>query len=136
MTASGLYGLCLGIAWFIFTTIASQPLGSILLFAFFAVQLSWTALTCWRRTGLPFLTLAMAVGSTQFAVLAILAATGHVYLQSSRGWWIVVGAAMIGVPLVLVEQRVNRAKWARLKEQTKQPSLLDVFMANHIPWLR
>jgi hypothetical protein len=136
MTASGLYGLWLGIAWFIFTTIAPQPLGSILLFAFFAVQLSWTALTCWRRTGLPFLTLAMAVGSTQFAVLAILAATGHVYLQSSRGWWIVVGAAMIGVPLVLVEQRVNRAKWARLKEQTKQPSLLDVFMANHIPWLR
>ena len=47
--APGLYGALIGVASFVFTKLLPQPIGSVILWAFFCAQLSWGAAICWRR---------------------------------------------------------------------------------------
>ena len=137
MLASGLYGVFIGIAIVVFTRIAPQPTGSIVLWSFFAVQLAWGAVTCWRRTGLPFATTAMGIGGTLSASLAVLAATGRVFPDLPRELWIPLGIGLISGPLfLLIESRVNRAKWKQWSDYMERKNVWDILTARHIPQLR
>jgi len=137
MVASALYGVLIGIAFGLFTRIAPQPTGSVTFWGFFAVQLGWGAVTCWRRTGLPWATTAIAIGATMSTCLAVLAATGRVFPDLSRGLWVPVGIGFALGPLfLLVESRANRAKWRQWAQYMERKNVWDILTARHIPQLR
>lgn len=137
MRASALYGLVMGIAIVLLTRVVPQPTGSIIVWGFFAGQLTWGALVCWRRTGLPFATAAMTIGAACSAALAVLAAGGHVFPDLPLGWWVPVGLGLVLGPLcLLVESRVHRAKWKRWGDYMEGKNLWDIVTGRHIPPLR
>ena len=126
MVGSLMYGCVLAIGFFLATKIAPQPAGSVLWWSVLTIQLGIAARLCLRRTGLPFC-----------ALLATLAAAGMVYPDLPAAWWPVVGASMVASPtLLLVESRVNRARWNRWRASSQRCSLWDILRGRHIPNLR
>ena len=138
MSGSALYGAIMGLASTLLALIAPQPAGSIIWWTFLAGQLTWGAAVCWRRTGLPFATAAMAIAAATSAFLAALAATGQVFPDLPLGWWIPVGFGMLSVPLcLLLESRVHRAKWIRWRAcNMERKNAWDILTVRHIPHLR
>ena len=134
MRGSSIYGFFLGVGALLFIRMAPQPFGSILWWGFFAGQLTWGAALCWRRTGLPFATAAMAEGAAASGMLAALAAAGHVFPDLPRGWWAPVGAALLSGPLLLLtESRVHRAKWIQWRQYMEPKNAWDILVGRHIP---
>src|SRR5471032_1568641 len=114
MSGSAAYGFLLGIGFVLISRVAPQPAGSIVWWSLLAVQLTRGSTICWRRTGLPFASAAMAIGAVESSLLAALAAAGHIFPDLPSAWWVPMGVLMISVPLCLfVESRVHRAQWAR-----------------------
>jgi hypothetical protein len=137
MVGSVMYGCVLALAFFLATKIAPQPSGSVLWWSVLTIQLGIAARLCWRRTRLPFATAAMAIAAASCALLATLAAAGMVYPDLPAAWWPVVGASMVASPtLLLVESRVNRARWNRWRASSQRCSLWDILRGRHIPNLR
>ena len=87
--------------------------------------------------GLPFATMAMAIGAAMSAGLAVLAASGRIFPDLSRGLWIPVGIALALGPLfLLIESRANRAKWRQWVLSMERSNVWDILTARHIPKLR
>jgi hypothetical protein len=137
MLGSAVYGFFLGLGAVLFMQAAPQPIGSIVWWGFFAGQLTWGAMLCWRRTGLPFATGAMAAAAGTSGVLAFLAATGHVFPNLPTVSWVLVGAGFVSAPLFfLIESRVHRAKWMQWKQHMERKNAWDILTGRHIPELR
>jgi hypothetical protein len=137
MWGSAVYGFFLGVGAVLFIWTAPQPVGSILWWGFFAGQLTWGAALCWRRTGLPFATGAMAIAGATSGMLAALAAAGRVFPDLPRAWWPLVGAGLLlGPLLLLIESRLHRAKWIQWKRYMERKSAWEILMGRHIPELR
>jgi hypothetical protein len=137
MWGSAVYGFFLGVGALLFIRAAPQPVGSILWWGFFAGQLTWGAALCWRRTGLPFATAAMAIAAATSGILAALAAAGHVFPDLPRAWWAPVGTGLLSGPLFfLIESRVHRAKWMQWKQYMEPKNAWEILMGRHIPELR
>lgn len=137
MWGSILYGFFLGVGALLFIQAAPQPAGSLLWWGFFACQLTWGAALCWRRTGLPFATGAMAIAAATAGTLAALAAAGHTFPDLPRPWWGPVAAGLLAGPLLLmVESRVHHAKWKQWKEYMERKNAWDILLGRHIPNLR
>lgn len=137
MWGSAVYGFFLAVVAPLFLRAAPQPVGSILWWGFFAGQLTWGAALCWRRTGLPFATAAMAAAATTSGLLAALAAAGHVFPDLPAAWWAPVGAGLLSGPLLfLIESRVHRAKWMQWKEYMERKNAWEIFTGRHIPDMR
>ena len=135
--AASLYGAFLGIAFFVFTKLVPQPIGSVILWTLFTVQLSWGALMCWRRTGLPFVTAAQIAGAIISASLVVLAVIGHPYpAWSVESWVLFAAAALLGPVFLLIESRVNRVKWQQWAHHMERQTVWDIVTARHIPQLR
>src|SRR5690606_11235619 len=85
----------------------------------------------------PFVTAATALAAAQSAAFVVLAAAGWIFPDFPAAWWIPIGLAL-AVPqiLLLVESRVNRAKWIRWRRTAEDASVLDAITARRIPWLR
>jgi hypothetical protein len=137
MRGSAIYGLFLGVGIVLFLELAPQPLGSVVLWGFFAGQLTWAAALCWRRTGLPFVTAAMAIGAASSGMMAVLATAGHVLPDLLLAAW----APMVGVPfaialLMVIESRIHREKWLQWERYMAQKSAWDILRGRHIPELR
>lgn len=136
MRGAAAYGFFLGIGAVMFTQLAPQPSGSIVWWGFFTMQLTWGAVSCWRRTRLPFAAAAMASAAATSAMLAGLAAAGHVFPDLPRVWWLPVGTGLLsGFLLFTIESRVNRVKWLQWKQFMERQSAWDVFTGRHIPRL-
>jgi hypothetical protein len=135
---AALYGILIGTAFVALTRLAPQPNGSVVYWAFFTLQLSWGAVTCWRRTGLQCASAAMAVGGVISASLAALAATGRVFPDVPPAAWLLLGSGVVVVPgLLWLESRVNPVKWRRWARYMQQRnSLWDILTGRHIPQLR
>jgi xanthine/uracil permease len=137
MPASALYGLFVGTAFFLLNRVAPQPLGLVIWWSFWAVQLALLATACWRRTGLPFATAAMATGAVFSGLLAVLAGTARIFPDLTHGWWVVVSVGLILAPLCLaVESRVHRSEWAIWWQHMEGMTAWDIFLGRHIPPLR
>jgi hypothetical protein len=137
MWGSAIYGFFLGIGALLFIQAAPQPVGSILWWGFFAGQLTWGAVVCWRRTGLPFATAAMGIAATTSGTLTALAAAGHIFPDLPIRWLVPVGAGFISAPLLLlVESRIHQSKWRRWKEYMEPMNAWEIFTGRHIPHLR
>ncbi|BCS33242.1 hypothetical protein TBR22_A24690 [Luteitalea sp. TBR-22] len=137
MIGSLMYGCVIGLGFFLATKVAPQPTGSVIWWSALTIQLGIGARLCWRRTGLPFVTAAMAIAAASCALLATLAAAGMVYPDLPAAWWPLIGASMVASPsLALVESRVNRAKWDRWRVSSQRCSLWDILRGRHIPNLR
>ena len=137
MWGARVYGIFIGIGSMLFIRAAPQPAGSILWWGLIASQLTWASTLCWRRTGLPFATAAMVVAAAGSGLLAILALAGYVFPDLPRVWWLPLGALMVSGPLLLlVESRVNRARWMQWKEYAQHMSAWEIFRGRHIPDLR
>jgi len=137
MSASAVYGFFIGLASVLFIRILPQPAGSIIFWGFFAIQLTWAAATCWRRTRLPFATTAMALGAAQSVFFIALAMTGRVFPDLSLRLWVPMGAGLVLGPLFLfIESKANRAKWKRWADYMERKSAWDIVLARHIPQIR
>lgn len=137
MAGAALYGFCIGVGFVMLVRGAPQPAGSILFWGFFAGQLAWGTTITWRRTGLPFATASMGLAAAQSGAFVVLAAAGWIFPDFPPAWWIPIGLALAGPPiLLLIESRVNRAKWIRWRHFMEEATVLDVVTARHIPWLR
>jgi hypothetical protein len=115
----------------------AQPGGVTLWFTFNAVQLAWVAEVCWRRTGLPYATAAMLLGSTASAIIAVLAWEGHrsnAIPVASFILLVMVGAAA-GL-CFLIESHVHRAEWTAWRADQEDKRLWDFLSGRHIPYLR
>jgi len=131
------YGYFLGIACFLLIRVAPQPGGSIVWWSFLAVQLTWGATICWRRTGLPFASAAMGIGAICSALLAVLASAGHVFPDLPIEWWVPVAVLMISSPVCLfVESRVHHAQVLRWRDYMLRKTVWDILTGRHIPRLR
>lgn len=133
--ASALYGVFIGVAFFVFTRLVPQPVDSVILWSFFGVQLTWFSVTCWRRTGLPFATAAGVTGAVMSTCLVVLAAMGHTF-PTPEAWVVLAGGLVIGPLFVFIESRVNRAKWAQWARHMEHASVWDIVTRRHIPYLR
>lgn len=135
--ASAQYGFFLGIALAVFMGIAPQPAGSIIIWGFFSVQLSWAALTCWRRTGLPFATAALVNAAVMSLCVAVLAALGHpIHDWAPESWVLFAGCAVTGWLFLSIERRVNQPKWKEWSRHMKHKTAWDIVTGRHIPQLR
>ena len=135
--ASALYGTLIGIALLVFTRLVPQPAGSVILWGFFSVHLSWVAVTCWRRTGLPFASAALVTGAVMSLCLVVLAAMGHSFPDlAPESWVLFAGGCVIGPLFLLIESRVNRAKWQQWARFMGQKNVWDIVIGRHIPQIR
>lgn len=135
--ASAMYGVVIGIGSVVFTRLTRQPIGSIIFWGFVSVQLSWGAVTCWRRTGLPFATAAMAAGAVMSICLGVLAAMGHPFPDLAPVSWVLFcGGAVVGPLFLLIESRVNRDKWQQWARHMEHRNVWDILTWRHIPFLR
>ena len=135
--AASLYGGLVGIAFFVFTTLVPQPVGSVILWALLSVQLSWGAAICWRRTGLPFATAALMTGAITSTCPAVLAAIGHPYpAWPLESWVLFAGGALLGPLFLFMESRVNRVKWRQWAEHMERQTVWDILIGRHFPELR
>lgn len=135
--AGALYGLLLGSGFLVFARFAPQPIGSVILWGLFSVQLSWGALTCWRRTALPFATAAMMTGAVMSLCLAVLALVGRPFPDLAPESWVLFGGGVsIGPLFLLIESRVNRDKWKQWARSMEHQTVWDIFTLRHIPRLR
>lgn len=132
-----MYGVLLGIAFFVCSRQMPQPLGAVILWSVIAIQLSFGARTCWRRTGLPFASVAMFHGAVMSLCLVVLALIGQPFPNLAPGSWVLFGGETLVVPVfLLVESRVNRVKWAEWVRHMEHTSVWDIFTGRHIPDLR
>jgi hypothetical protein len=137
MWGSAAYGLFMGVAFVLLGEVAPQPVGSIVLWGALAGQLTWGTGVCWRRTGLPFATAAMAIGAATAGLLTVLAASGNVFPDLPLGWWVPVGFGLFSGPACLfVESRIHRAEWKRWRDYMEPKNAWDIFTGRHIPNLR
>lgn len=98
--ASGLYGVLFGIVMVGLTKVVPQPMGAIILWSLICLQLAWGALTCWRRTGLPFASAAMLNGSLMSAGVVTLAFMGQPFPNLAPTSWVLFGCGVaIGAPV-------------------------------------
>ncbi|MEX2271781.1 MAG: hypothetical protein WD690_09935 [Vicinamibacterales bacterium] len=111
--------------------------GAIILWSFFSIQLSWVALTCWRRTGLPFATAGMACGAVMSMSLVVLAVMGQPFPDLAPESWVLFGASALLAPLfLLIESRVNHAKWQEWSRYMEHKNVWDIITGRHIPQIR
>lgn len=132
------YALFLVFAILVFRELMPQPAGSIILFGLFSVQLSWSAIICWRRTGLPFVTAALVHGAVMSVCLAVLAAMGRPFREmSAESWVLFVGASVTGPLLIHIESRVNKPKMNACREyMMEHKNVWAILTGRHIPQLR
>ena len=137
MLGSAIYGACLGLGFVAVQRLAPQPIGWVVWWAFFAVQLAWASVLTWRRTALPFATTATLLGATTAGLLAVLSAVGFVFPELPLRLAVPVYSLIAAGPLcLLIESRVHRAQWLRWKEYMRAKSALDILLGHHIPNLR
>lgn len=135
--AAAQFGLFLGVAFFVLTKLVPQPAGSVILFGLFALQLSWGAVTCWRRTGLPFLTAALVNAAVMSLCLVVLAVIGRSVYDMAPESWVLFGGAAVTIPLLnRIESRVNQQKWNELSRHMEHKNVWDVLTGRHFPELR
>jgi len=119
------------------TRLMPQPMGSVIYWGFFSVQLSWFAVTCWRRTGLPFASAALVTGAVMSICLVVLAAIGHPFPDLLPESWVLLGGGFVLGPLfLLIESRVNRVKWKQWARHMEHRNVWDIVTGRHIPQLR
>jgi len=135
--ASAVYGAFIGLAFLVFTRLVPQPVGSVLFWGVVSLQLSWFAITCWRRTGLPFVTAAGVTGAAVAMSFLVLGVFGHPFPGVGPEAWVPLAGVLVLGPLFLfIESRVNRAKWKQWAEHMAQRSAWDIVTGRHIPQLR
>jgi hypothetical protein len=135
--AAAHYGLLLSVAIFVMTQLMPQPAGSVILFGFFAVQLSWGAVTCWRRTGLPFATAALVNAAVMSLCLVVLEASGHPFRALAPASWVLyVGGVITTALLIWIESRVNQPKWKEWSRLMEHKNVWDIVTGRHFPELR
>jgi len=135
--ASGLYGALLGIVMVVLTKVAPQPAGAVMFWSLICVQMALVAMTCWRRTGLPFATAAMINGSVVSAGLVVLALIGQPFPNLAPASWVLFGCeAAIGPVFLVIESRVNHEKWQAWARHMEGQTLWHVVAGRHIPDLR
>lgn len=135
--APALYGVLLGIACLVISRLAPQPMGAVIFWGVVAIQLSLGARTCWRRTGLPFASAAMFHGAVMSLCLVVLALMGQPFPKlAAESWVFFGGGALVGPVFLLVESRVNRAKWAEWARHMEHRTVWDILTGRHIPHLR
>lgn len=134
---SARYGLFLAVAIIVLTSIVPQPAGAIVLFALFTVQLSWGAVICWRRTGLPFMTATLVHGAVMSLSLVVLEASGHPLRDLAPESWVpYIGACVTGPLLMRIESRVNQTKWEEMARHMEDMTVWDIITGRHFPQLR
>ena len=137
MLGSAIYGALLGVGFVAVQRVAPQPIGWVVWWAFFAVQLAWGSVLTWRRTALPFMTGALLVGSATAALLAVLSAAGFVFPALPFRFAVPVYFLMaVGPSCLLIESRLHRREWLRWKEHMQDKSAWDILLGRHIPDFR
>jgi hypothetical protein len=135
--AATAYGFFIGIVFFVLSDLIAQPLGSLVFWSVVGIQLSWAAVTCWRRTGLPFATASMASGAVTSGCLVVLAAMGSPFPNlAPESWVFFAGATALGPLFLFIESRVNPSRWKQWAQHMERTKAWDMFTGRHIPQLR
>lgn len=138
MSVGARYGLCLGLATGVLLGFAPQPLGAVLLWSAFAVQLAVGGALVWGRMRLPYATAAMLLDACGSALLAYWYAQGYdlFSLPVAGAVLLAVIFALSLVTLLILEPRANPQKWQTWGAFMQEKSVLDVLLGRHIPVLR
>jgi hypothetical protein len=135
--APALYGVLFAIAFFVCDRLVPQPIGAVILWSVIAIQLALGARTCWRRTGLRFVSAAMLHGAVMSLCLVVLALMGQPFPNLAAGSWVFFGGGtLVGPIFFLIESRVNAAKWAEWGRHLEHTRVWDFVTGDHIPDLR
>lgn len=134
MLGSMIYGACLGLGFVAVQRLAPQPIGWVVWWLAFAVQLARGATLTWRRTALPFATAALCLGATAAALIAVLSAAGFIFPDYPLRLAVLVYSLMVAGPLcLLIESRVHRAEWLRWRKDMQAKSAWDILLGRRIP---
>ena len=136
MSGAAVFGMWGAVAYSLLVQLAPQPAGSIVYWSAIAALLLWGSTLCWRRMRLPLSTAAMAIPAVASAMVAVLAAAGHIFPMLPLVWWMALGACMMApAVLFMIEARVNRDKWQQWKSHVERASAWDAIRGRHIPVL-
>ena len=131
------YGLLVFVTSTALTEKAPQPLGSVVFWSLLVVQFAYGAVVCWRRTGLPYATASLGVWAAGSALLALLAANGHVLPNLSSAGWVVIAAGVAAWSILMwIESKRNPEPWRAWKRCLERATLWDVLRMRHFPELR
>jgi hypothetical protein len=134
MLGSAMYGLLLGLGFFLLARLAPQPAGSLVWWLLVAGQLAWVASITWRRTKLPFITGAMLIGAAGATLVFCATLSGHEFPWLPIRWAVPVYGLMVAGPLCLfIESRANRGDWLLWKKHMEHKTALDILLGRHIP---
>lgn len=131
------FGLLIGLILTGMIRFAPQPLGSILLWSFFAVQLSIGAVRARQRMGLPLVATTLVLGAVGSLLLLGLSLFGYTLIALPLPWLIVcLLLALPGPILFFIESRRHPQEWAAWEESTRNSTVWDMLLLRHIPDLR
>lgn len=136
MVGAAVYG-AVGAVWmFLLGTVAPQPAGSVVLWGSLTLYGAWGTVVFWRRTALPFVTLAVLLASLTAALLAALAFRGWPFPNVPDGWMApIVALLILGPILLVVESRLHPLQWTRWKAFAEDKSAWDILLMRHVPYL-
>ncbi len=131
------FGLLMGLILTGMIRFAPQPLGSILLWSFFAVQLSVGAVRAWQRLGLPLVVITLILGAVGNLLLLGLSLFGYTLIALPLPWLIVCMSLALPIPILLfIESRRHPQEWAAWEESIRNSTVWEMLLWRHIPDLR
>ena len=136
MSAAGLYGLLLGVLFFLLDWLNSPVVWAIF-WAFQAIELTLYARLTWQRTRMVWMTIGGAHAALVSAALVPASLAGYTLNHLPSPWNVVFWVNALTVPLLLgIAWMVDREKFKQCKEYQRNTTLLDMLRFRHIPNLR
>jgi hypothetical protein len=131
-----IFGAVLGFLSPVATLVAPQPIGSVIFFGGTALYMAWVALKIWRRTGLPFVTTAVALAAIDSSMVAAAVLAGYRFRFPSSLQMLCTAFGALAIVLLVTEERVHATEWELWRRHMEHMGALDVFSGRHIPDLR
>lgn len=128
--------LTVALIWML-ETLLPEPSGTVVLWSCLTVALGTAAVVTWRRTRLPFASLAMAWAATASAALAAAGVAGVSWRTLvSENPIFTICAVLMCPTMFFIQARRDREAWRRWRERVESSSLRDMLLLRHIPNLR
>lgn len=137
MKAAAGYGLLFGFAFGLLTNAAPRPWGEFLLWSLLALQSAVFTVVLYRRTRLPFASLAVLIATVVSAGAAILHAVGYDLFTFPLPWAAFFWVGIVLAPIVLyVDKFANPDEWQAWRRHMDECTTWDILTGHHIPDLR
>jgi len=136
MTASGRFGLLMGLTLFPLMNFGPRPYAQVLAGAIVVLGLTTAGILTWRRTGLRLASASMvvaAVGMVLFTRILIL--WRGIFAAPPTALIALAIALLLAAALMLSQSRTSPERWGQWRQHQRTVTLADILRFRHIPEL-